>query len=178
MGSKQLPYRMGQTMKLYELTDRYREVLDQLSEPDDEAAEDERCQTLLLGLSDAFDDKVLGIAKVIRSMHADVAAIAGELDRLQARKRHLAGRIDWLKRYLLAEMEAVGREKIRGSTLTVALAKSPPSCDVASIDDVPEEFKRMRVEADRLAILKHFRSTGELVPGTTVITDRKYVRII
>ena len=164
-------------MKLYELTDSYREVLDQLSEPAGEESEDERCWTLLEGLSEAFDDKVLGIAKVIRSMHADVAAIAGELDRLQARKRHLAGRIDWLKRYLLTEMEAVGREKIRGSTLTVALAKSPPSCDVASLDDVPEEFKRVRVDADRAAILRHFRSTGELVPGTTVITDRRYVRI-
>jgi len=164
-------------MKLYELTDSYRRVLDQLSELDGEASEDERCQTLLEGLSGAFDDKVLGVAKVIRSMDADVMAIANEVDRLQARKRHLAGRIDWLKRYLLAEMEAVGCEKIRGSTLTVALAKSPPSCDVVSLDDVPEEFKRVRVEADRAAILRHFGSTGELVPGTAVITDRKYIRI-
>ncbi len=164
-------------MKLYELTDSYRQVLDQLSEPEGDDSEDARCRTLLEGLSEAFDDKVLGIAKVIRSMDADVTAIAGEVDRLQARKRHLSGRIDWLKHYLLSEMEAVGRERIRGSTLTVSLAKSPPSCDVANLDDVPEEFKRVRVEADRAAILRHFRSTREVVPGTAVITDRRYVRI-
>ncbi len=164
-------------MKLYELTDSYRRVLDQLSEPEGDDSEDARCQTLLEGLSEAFDDKVLGIAKVIRSMDADTTAIAEEVDRLQARKRHLSGRIDWLKHYLLSEMEAVGRERIRGSTLTVSLAKSPLSCDVASLDDVPEEFKRVKVDADRAAILRHFRSTGELVPGTAVITDRRYVRI-
>ena len=114
-------------MKLYELTDSYRRVLDQLSEPEGDGSEDARCRTLLEGLSEAFDDKVLGIAKVIRSMDADVTAIAGEVDRLQARRRHLSGRIDWLKRYLLTEMEAVGRDKIRGSTPTVSVAKSPPS---------------------------------------------------
>ncbi len=164
-------------MKLYELTDQYRQVLDQLSEPEDDDSEDERCRMLLEGLGEAFDDKVLGIAKVIRSMDADVAAIAAEVDRLQARKRHLAGRIDWLKRYLLGEMEAVGRDRIRGSTLTVSLATSPPSCELVSFGQVPEEFKRVKVDADRAAILRHFRQTGEVVPGTTVITDRRYVRI-
>ena len=164
-------------MKLYELTDSYRQVLDQLSEPDEDGSEDARCHMLLAGLSEAFDDKVLGIAKVIRSMSADVGAIAAEFDRLQARRRHLAGRIDWLKCYLLGEMEAVGRDRIRGSTLTVSLAASPPSCEVVSFDQVPDEFKKVQVDADRAAILTHFRRTGEVVPGTTVITDRRHVRI-
>ena len=74
-------------------------------------------------------------------------------------------------------MEAVGREKVRGSTLTVSLATSPPSCELVSFDQVPEEFKRVKVDADRAAILRHFRSTGEVVPGTTVTTDRRHVRI-
>ncbi len=164
-------------MKLYDLTDRYREVLDRLSETDNDSTEDEHCRTLLDGLSESFDDKVLGVAKVIRSMSADVAAIAGEVDRLGARKRHLSGRIDWLKRYLLAEMEAVGRDRIRGSTLTVSVATSPPSCELVSFDQVPEEFKRVKVDVDRATILKHFRSTGEVVPGTAVIIDRRHVRI-
>lgn len=164
-------------MQLCELTERYREVLDRLSDPSEDAVEEECCQALLAGLSEAFDDKVFGVAKVIRSMRADVAAISAELERLGARKRHLSGRIDWLKRYLLSEMEGVGRERIRGSTLTVSLAKSPPSCEVVDLDLVPEEFKRVRIEADRAAVLEHFRCTGELVPGTVVIADRRHVRI-
>ena len=90
---------------------------------------------------------------------------------------HQGATVTWFRRYLLAEMKAAGRDRIRGSTLTVSLATSPPSCELVSFDQVPEEFKGVRVEADRAAILKHFRSTGELVPGTTVITDRRYVRI-
>jgi len=39
------------------------------------------------------------------------------------------------------------------------------------------EFRRVRVEADRGGIMEHFRSTGEVVPGTTVIADRRYLRI-
>ena len=99
------------------------------------------------------------------------------MDRLQGRKRHLAGRIDWLKRYLLGEMEAAGREKVKGPTLTVSLAKAPLSCDVVCAADVPAEFQRIKVEVDRSRILEHFRQTGEIVPGTTIAVDRRYVRI-
>lgn len=164
-------------MKLYELTDAYRQVLDQLSEPSEDGQEESRYRALLSGLGEAFDDKVLSIAKVIRSMEADAAAIATEVDRLQGRRRHLAGRVEWLKRYLQGEMETAGRERVRGPTLTVSLAKAPPSCEVTSLEDVPEEFRRVRVEVDRVGILEHFRSTGEIVPGTLIVSERRYVRI-
>ena len=164
-------------MKLYELTDAYRSVLEELSEPSADGQEEARFQALLSGLGEAFDEKVLSIAKISRSMEADVAALAAEMERLQGRKRHLAGRIDWLKRYLLGEMEAVGRERVSGPTLTVSLAKAPPSCEVVSVEDVPAEYRRVKVEADRSLILEHFRQTGEVVPGTTVAVDRRYVRI-
>jgi Siphovirus Gp157 len=120
---------------------------------------------------------VLSIAKIIRSMEADVTVLGAEVDRLQGRKRHLAGRIDWLKRYLLGEMEAVSREKVKGPTLTVSLAKAPPSCDIICAGDVPAVFQRVKVEIDRSQILDHFRQTGEVVPGTTIVVDRRYVRI-
>ena len=82
----------GMPMKLYELTDSYRQILDQLSELDEEALEDQRCEALLEGLSEAFDDKVIGVAKVIHSMDADVTAIAGEVERL-ARLGRVAERV-------------------------------------------------------------------------------------
>jgi len=164
-------------MKLYELTDAYCSVLEELSESSGDGQDEVRFQALLGGLGEAFDEKVLSIAKVIRSMEADVAAIAAEVERLQGRKRHLAGRIDWLKRYLLGEMEVAGREKVRGSILTVSLAKAPPSCEVMSVEEVPEEYRRVRVEVDRAGILEHFRNTGEVVRGTIVMADRRYLRI-
>jgi hypothetical protein len=164
-------------MKLYELTDAYCSVLEELSDPSADGEDATRYHDLLSGLGGAFDEKVLSIAKIVRSMEADVAALAAEMERLQGRKRHLAGRIDWLKRYLLGEMEAVGRERVAGPTMTVSLAKAPPSCEVVSVEDVPAEFRRVRVEVDRSLILEHFRQTGEVVPGTTVAVDRRYVRI-
>ena len=164
-------------MKLYELTDAYCSVLEELSDPSADGQDEARFQTLLSGLGEAFDEKVLSIAKIVRSMEADVAALTAEMERLQGRKRHLAGRIDWLKRYLLGEMEAVGRERVGGPTMTVSLAKAPPSCEVLSVEDVPAEFRRVKVEVDRSRILEHFRQTGEVVPGTAVAADRRYVRI-
>jgi len=164
-------------MKLYELTDAYCSVLEELSDPSADGEDATRYHDLLSGLGGAFDEKVLSIAKIVRSMEADVAALAAEMERLQGRKRHLAGRIDWLKRYLLGEMEAVGRERVAGPTMTVSLAKAPPSCEVVSVEDVPAEFRRVRVEVDRSLILEHFRQTGEVVPGTAVAADRRYVRI-
>ncbi len=164
-------------MKLYELTDNYLSVLEELSEPSEDGEDEARYRNLLSGLGDAFDEKVLSIAKIIRSMEADVTVLAAEVDRLQSRKRHLAGRIDWLKRYLLGEMEAAGREKVKGPTLTVSLAKAPLSCDVISVEDVPAEFQRTRIEVERSRILEHFRETGEVLPGVIIALDRRYVRI-
>ena len=164
-------------MKLYELTEAYCSVLDELSEPSGDGQDEARFQALLGGLGEAFDEKVLSIAKIIRSLEADIGSIATEVDRLQGRRRHLAGRVDWLKRYLVGEMEAVGREKVGGATMTISLAKAPPSCEVVRVEEVPEEFRRIRVEVDRAGILEHFRSTGEVVPGTTVMADRRYLRI-
>ena len=164
-------------MKLYELTDAYRSVLEELSEASEDGEDETRYHDLLSGLGGAFDEKVLSIAKIIRSMEADVTVLAAEVDRLQGRKRHLAGRIDWLKRYLLGEMEAVTREKVSGPMLTVSLAKAPPSFDVICTADVPAEFQRIKVEIDRSRILEHFKQTGEVVPGTTIALDRRYVRI-
>lgn len=164
-------------MKLYELSEAYCSVLEELSEPEGDGHDEARFQNLLQGLGEAFDEKVLSIAKIIRSLEADIGSIAAEVERLQGRKRHLTGRVDWLKRYLLGEMEAVGRDKVRGPTLTVSLAKAPPSCEVVSVEEVPEEFRRVKIEVDRAGILEHFRSTGEVVPGTTVIADRRYARI-
>ena len=164
-------------MKLYELTDAYRSVLEELSEASGDGEDESYYRDLLSSLGGAFDEKVLSIAKIIRSMEADVTVLAAEMDRLQGRKRHLAGRIDWLKRYLLGEMEAVTREKVSGPTLTVSLAKAPPSCDIICPDDVPAEFQRVKVEVDRARILEHFRQTGEIVLGTTMAVGRRYVRI-
>lgn len=164
-------------MKLYELTDAYCSVLEELSEPSGDGQDEARFQALLGGLGEAFDEKVLSVAKVIRSIEADVVAVAAEVDRLQGRRRHLAGRIEWLKRYLVGEMEVAGREKVRGPTLTISLAKAPASCEVVSVEEVPEEYRRVKVEVDRAGILEHFRSTGEVVSGTTVVADRRYVRI-
>lgn len=151
-------------MKLYELTDHYRAVLDELSEPSQDGQQEGRYEALLEGLGEAFDEKVLGIAKVVRSMEADVAAIAAEVDRLQGRKRHLGGRIDWLKRYLLGEMEAASRTKVRGPTLTVALAIAPASCEVVDAEDVPAEFRRVKVEVDRAWRSRALPRPGETAP--------------
>jgi hypothetical protein len=164
-------------MKLYQLTDAYHDVLEELSEPSEDGWNEGRYQALLAGLGEAFDEKVLSIAKVIRSMEADMAAIGMEVERLQGRKRHLAGRVDWLKRYLQAEMEAVGKDKVRGPTLAVFLAKAPASCEITDEAAVPDQFKRTRVEIERAAVLAHFRETGEITPGTAIINDRRYLRI-
>ncbi len=63
-------------MKLYELTDQYRAPLDQVQDPPEESGDDEPHRALLASLGGAFDEKVLSIAKVIRSLEADVTGLA------------------------------------------------------------------------------------------------------
>ena len=112
-------------------------------------------------------------------LQADVEAIKAERQRLSAREKTLARKADWLKAYLLHALRAAGKCKVKGHVLTVSLRKAPISCEVLDADEVPDDFKRevTEVKVDRNAIIAHFRSTGEILPGVRMVTDKRTVSI-
>lgn len=51
---------------------------------------------------------------------------------------------------------------------------SRPSVEVEDINLVPFEFRRIKEEVDKNSILKMYKETGILIPGTNVVKNPKY----
>lgn len=164
-------------MKLYELAAQYQKALDRIDAENDDLPEGE--WDLVLALEDAFEAKVEGVAKFIKSLSADADAIDAEKKRLSARSRSIDGKIEWLKGYLKYALESTGRDKMKGELLTVSLRQAPWSCLIADEKAVPEAFVHVETvrSIDKRAIIDHFKASGEVIPGVEVVTDKRTVQI-
>lgn len=150
---------------LYQITDQYlqlwRLVEGDRLQPDEIGAR-------LSQLDDQLEHKAENIAKFVLDIDSDIEAIKTEEVRLQARRRSLENRADWLKQYLLAEMIAIGKEQIKRPTVTISVRINPPSVQVVDADEVPQTFCKVIPEqrmVDKKALLDYFKTTGEVVNG-------------
>lgn len=105
--------------------------------------------------------------------------IKNEIDRLTVFKKAIENKQDKFKEYVKRNMEDLGIEKLETPLGILSIVKNPPSVEILSEEDVPNEFKKekLTVTVDKTAIKKHFSETGEIIPGTTVITDKRSLRI-
>ena len=165
------------TLHLYELVDQYKTLMQVI---DDTSAAPEDFQLYLAKITDQLERKVEHIAKFCISIQANVEAIKLEEVRLTQRRQSLEKKDAWLRQYLLAEMVAVGTEQVKRDTVTVSVRTNPPSVEVLDLDAVPQEFRRLIPETwqvERKLILEHFKATGEILDGVSIVTDKKRIEI-
>jgi hypothetical protein len=167
-------------MKLYELSSAYHNLIEYLSIPQDDIIIANGLQEQLASITDQFNVKAENIGKLILTKQAEAKAIDEEITRLNNRKRVIENRAEWLKNYLQVEMQVAKTDKIEGQILTLSLQKSPPSCEILDQTLVPQQFIKVipeQKQVSRIDILKFFKDTGEIPPGTNIITDKKTLRI-
>lgn len=153
--------------KLYELTDDYLALWDSLNDPD---ADWDAAEVMLREIEGALDAKVESCAKVIRGLEQEQEDILSEIDRLGMRQKSLEKKVESLKAYVLAEMEAAGRDKVRTSLFTIAVQKSPGKVIVNDEAGIPDLYFRhipASVKLDKDAVKKALAS-GTEVPGCSL----------
>lgn len=161
-------------MKLYEITDTYKRLLDTEELTEEELAE------CLANVQDLFNDKALNIGKLILSLQAEAEGIDTEIERLARRREAILNRVKSLKSYLTMEMTATRIDKVKDEILTISLVNNPPSVTVFNENVIPENYWRIipeQREVDKKAILEAYKSSGIPVDGTEIITDKKHVVI-
>ena len=164
-------------LHLYEIVDQYQQLKAVIERTD---ATDEDFELTLKAITGNFDRKVENIAKLCLSLESNIAVLKQEEARLQAKRSSMDRKVDWLKDYTLAEMTAIGREKVEGDTFTVSIRTNPPSVQVYHLEDIPLEFCDKVPEVwrpDKKRIMDHFKATGEILPGVGIVTDNKRVEI-
>lgn len=158
-------------IKLYELSDAIRMVLDGMAVVNEETGElfDE---TNIDSLSIAFDEKVDSCGCYIRELMATYDAITKEAARLDKKAKAVRKRIEWMQSYVARSMEEVGKERVNGAHVTAKFRKST-AVKVLDADSLPEMYLRQTVkfEPDKVKI-KAALNAGHDVPGA-LIEERK-----
>ena len=151
------------TMKLYEITDEARQLL-QLVE-DGEMTEQEIADTLE-GVQLEFNEKAEQIGYLLKNLEPFEGGIDAEIKRLQAKKKAIQNRGDSIREYLRINMEACGIKKIECPAFAITLRKPQPKAEVENEQALPDDYVTVKTSfaPDKRAILADLKA-GKQIPG-------------
>lgn len=158
-------------MTLYETCDRQSAILSLLADMDDmdEGEIPEDLAAELDAIDGTIEQKVEAICQIRAGLTYEGAAIDAEANRLKSRAASRHRQADALKRYLQECLERSGVKKVKTPLFTVWVQQSTPSIAWDGLaEDVPEQFRRVRVEVDRQAAMNVWKQTGEVPAGFTI----------
>lgn len=79
------------------------------------------------GIEEAFDDKAVNIAVIVKSLRSEAEQLKAEKLRLAKRQLQKEKAAERLEQYLLNSMQAIGREKIDKPQAVIRVKKNPES---------------------------------------------------
>lgn len=115
----------------------------------------------------------------IRNIELTVEAMKNEEKRISEQRKVLENKVSKFKEYVKECMENNGLLKIDTELGSLTIAKNPMSVEIENEDEIPSEFKQeiITTKIDKTAIKNHFKETGEIVPGTSIVDDKTSLRI-
>ena len=165
-------------MHLYEISGEIRKAIEEHVDQETGEISDEAAAALT-SLEMDFREKSESIGCIIRERIAEGEAISIEADRLAKRARAAKNDADRLKSYLLDQMVAAGLRKIKGTRVSLAVARAgTPRCECADLTAVSAAFIKTEVtqKLDRAAVLEEAKTTG-ITPRGVTITYTDYLRV-
>lgn len=161
---------------LYKITDKFIGLMNRA-----EAGEltEEEYNQLGEELAIELQNKGTNIVGYALNEESLIDAIDIQIKRLQEFKKLKQNNLDRFKEYVKDNMERLGITKMDTELGTLSIAKNPMSVEIVNEDEIPKEFKQEIVteKIDKTAIKKHFKETGEMIPGTNIIDDKTSLRI-
>jgi len=159
---------------LYQIVDSLSQILERAEEQGGELSDEDF--SLLNELEGSFDEKGENIVKTIRSLLADAKRDREEAQFFQRRAQTAQKRAEWLKGYLLNEMEHLGLQKKQFGIFPTAVRTSPmPRVEVTDLASVPEKYTVTTLEVlKKDAIADHRKGTQ--IPGL-VFKYGKFLKI-
>ncbi|MGM0124887.1 hypothetical protein IGI37_002281 [Enterococcus sp. AZ194] len=149
---------------LYKLVADYNHVIEMADQLDDGTLKD-----TLDSIEEVFDDKVENIAKSIKEIEGQADMIKAEKERLAKREQTMRSNVKNMKRYMQDQMEAVGKKKVQGELLTIAIQRNAPSIRIDSEEYIPEEFYIPQPSKLDKTELKQELKAGLEIPGVALV---------
>lgn len=164
-------------MKLYEITENYRQLFETFDDCDE--LSDEEVQAYfdtLEAIEGEFDVKAENIACFIKELNGEVDLLTAEINNLKARKSSKDKLIDRLKDMLVDNMQAVGIKKIdrpmaklslRNNAQSVTFKKESAFIEWAKANNC--DFLRFKEPEISKTAVKQALQNGEEIPGAELV---------
>lgn len=120
---------------LYQITDQLRGL--ELIEED---VPPEVFRDTLEALQGDLSTKVSNVAQFLRNQEALADAIDGAADSMAKRSKALRNRAQWLREYLLVNMQASGITKIESPYLKISVRANPESVLIFDEEAIPSQY--------------------------------------
>lgn len=157
---------------LYKLNDEYFKVLSEI-ESDEETGEilNEDKLHELLDLKQNINEKLENISLYIKNLDAEAKAINNEQKNLDKRKKQKQNKSEWLKQYLIEQMQRLGQKDFETAKTRLRVSTRPKTF----IDDeslIPKEyFNEKTTYTVSLSRIKEAIENGETVAGARLIDN-------
>lgn len=164
---------MPPTLRLYELSTEYLQALEALSELDD--LPPEAIADTLAGLSGAWEDKALNVARFVRNLEAEATAIEEAKKRMEVRARVTSHKAARLRQYLLGELVKTGLRP-KAADVAMRVQNNPPAVILDDETRIPEHYRRTQLvttllKAEMAAALK----AGQAIAGAHLEQSQRVV---
>lgn len=115
------------------------------------------------------------VSKDILTLQSQSDNLKAQIAELQAQKKAIDETTAWAKGVILETMQANNLGKILDPIAPISIQMGKPVIEVENIDFLPEEFLRVKVEANKIELAKAIKAGAEL-EGVT-LTQNPYVKI-
>ena len=122
---------------LYQLVSQHRE-LERLAGSDE--VDEQTLRDTLEGLDGDIQLKAQSVAAVVANLSAWAMTIEGAAQRLSERAASVHKRAEWVRSYLLANMQQAGISKIETAELVATIKRNPPAVRILEGVTLPERF--------------------------------------
>ena len=117
---------------------------------------------------EGFDEVLAGVVERISEAGSMVDAISLRLKSLNERKSRFSRQHDFWRAVALRLMQSMELDKIQLTEATVSVTKGRLTVRLTgNTEDLPEQFQRVKVEADKKALLEALKA-GESIEGATL----------
>ena len=163
-------------ISLYNITSKFVELINKANEGE---LTEEEYNELGNELALELQNKSANIIGYIKNSESLLEAMKAEEKRIADTRKTGEAKLEKFKQYVLENMERLGLSKIQTELGALSVSKNPMSVEIENEDEIPSEFKQevVTTKIDKTAIKNHFKTTGEIIPGTKIIDDKMSLRI-
>lgn len=151
-------------MNLFELTENYVKFFTEFDNADEITDE---MQEMANNLNIAIEEKSDNYVKMIKNLDADVEAYKNQEKIFNKKRKTAENKIAWLKKNLQASMELQGRKKVETELFTISIQKNTPSLDIASEDNIGDEYYKIERTLNKKDLLKDIKE-GLIIDGVGI----------